>query len=124
MRYQNELSAADVIITIYGTLRMDILTIEKMLFDHVILDKAQAIRNSDSQSAKVCRLLQSDFRLAMTGTPIENHLGELWSLFEFLNPGMLGASSAFQRLTSSRDEEERTAALGILSKALRPFMLR
>lgn len=126
LRHGNELSAADVIITTYGTLRMDIVTIEKLHFDYIILDEAQAIKNSDSQSAKVCRLLKSDFRLAMTGTPVENHLGELWSLFEFLNPGMLGASSAFQRLTSSRDEEEeeRAAALGMISKALRPFMLR
>lgn len=124
LRHGNELSAADVIITTYGTLRMDIVTIEKLHFDYIILDEAQAIKNSDSQSAKVCRLLQSDHRLAMTGTPIENHLGELWSLFEFLNPGMLGASSAFQRLTSSRDDEERAAALEMISKALRPFLLR
>lgn len=124
LRHGNELSAADVIITTYGTLRMDIVTIEKLHFDYIILDEAQAIKNSDSMSAKVCRLLQSDHRLAMTGTPIENHLGELWSLFEFLNPGMLGASSAFQRLTSSRDDEERAAALEMISKALRPFLLR
>jgi hypothetical protein len=118
LRHGNELSAADVIVTTYGTLRMDIVTIEKLHFDYIILNEAQAIKNSNSQSAKVCRLLKSDFRLAMTGTPVENHLGELWSLFEFLNPGMLGASSAFQRLTSSRDDEERAAALEMISKAL------
>lgn len=124
MRHGNELEAADVILTTYGTLRMDIVNIEKMHFDYIILDEAQAIKNSASQAAKVCRLLKSDHRLAMTGTPVENHLGELWSLFEFLNPGMLGASSAFQRLTASKNEQERAASLEMLSRALRPFLLR
>lgn len=124
LRHDNELAEADVIVTTYGTLRMDIVTIEKMHFDYIILDEAQAIKNSASQAAKVCRLLKSDHRLAMTGTPVENHLGELWSLFEFLNPGMLGASSAFQKLTSSKNEQERAASLEVLSRALRPFLLR
>ena len=60
-------------------------------FDYVILDEAQAIKNADSQTAKAARLLRGRHRLALTGTPVENHLGELWSLFEFLNPGFLGA---------------------------------
>lgn len=124
LRHGNELEAADVVVTTYGTLRMDIVTIEQMHFDYIILDEAQAIKNSASQAAKVCRLLKADYRLAMTGTPVENHLGELWSLFEFLNPGMLGASSAFQKLTTSKNEQERAASLEMLSRALRPFLLR
>lgn len=124
LRHDNELEAADVVVTTYGTLRMDIVNIEKLHFDYIILDEAQAIKNSASQAAKVCRLLKSDHRLAMTGTPVENHLGELWSLFEFLNPGMLGASSAFQKLTTSKNEQERAASLEMLSRALRPFLLR
>ena len=61
----------------------------------------------------------------MTGTPVENHLGELWSLFEFLNPGMLGRSSAFAALTKNgRNREEGDTTLPLLAKALRPFMLR
>jgi len=125
MRRGHELAEADIILTTYGTLRQDIVDLQKTQFDYVVLDEAQAIKNSDSQAAKACRLLKADHRLAMTGTPVENHLGELWSLFEFLNPGMLGASSAFQKLTAaSNNEEDRIAALNTLSKALRPFMLR
>lgn len=124
-RRGHELSEVDIILTTYGTLRQDIVDLQKTQFDYVVLDEAQAIKNSDSQAAKACRLLTADHRLAMTGTPVENHLGELWSLFEFLNPGMLGASSAFQKLTSaSNNEDDKIAALNTLSKALRPFMLR
>ncbi|MEZ6123742.1 MAG: DEAD/DEAH box helicase [Planctomycetaceae bacterium] len=122
---KENLSNYDVIVTTYGTLRMDVVDLKDIRFDHVILDEAQAIKNSDSQAAKACRLLQADHRLAMTGTPVENHLGELWSLFEFLNPGMLGASSAFQRLASaSQDPEDREIALTTLARALKPFLLR
>lgn len=125
LRRGHELAEADIILTTYGTLRQDIVDLQKTQFDYVVLDEAQAIKNSDSQAAKACRLLMSDHRLAMTGTPVENHLGELWSLFEFLNPGMLGASSAFQKLTAaSNNEEDKIAALNTLSKAIRPFMLR
>jgi len=125
LRREQVLAEVDVILTTYGTLRADIVELQKTQFDYVILDEAQAIKNSESQAAKACRLLKADHRLAMTGTPVENHLGELWSLFEFLNPGMLGASSAFQRLTAaSNNEDDRAAALTTLSKALRPFMLR
>ncbi len=124
-RRGHELAEADIILTTYGTLRQDIVDLQKTQFDYVVLDEAQAIKNSDSQAAKACRLLKADHRLAMTGTPVENHLGELWSLFEFLNPGMLGASSAFQKLTAaSNNEEDKIAALNTLAKALRPFMLR
>ena len=95
-----------------------------MPFDYAILDEAQAIKNANSESAKAARLLQADHRLALSGTPVENHLGELWSLFEFLNPGMLGTASVFQlgggRRPQSRARRRRT----LLAKALRPFILR
>jgi SNF2 family DNA or RNA helicase len=89
----------------------------------VILDEAQAIKNSKTESAKAARLLKGRHRLALSGTPVENHLGELWSLFEFLNPGMLGSASVFQLSTSGpRTPDEETRKL--LSRALRPFLLR
>ena len=92
-------------------------------FDYVILDEAQAVKNAGTASAKAVRLLRSSHRLALSGTPVENHLGELWSLFEFLNPGMLGAASVFRRATGSgREIDEETRKL--LSQALRPFILR
>ncbi|MDR3635445.1 MAG: DEAD/DEAH box helicase [Isosphaeraceae bacterium] len=113
----------DLIITTYGTLRTDIVELTQFEFDYLILDEAQAIKNADSQAAKAARLLRGKHRLAMSGTPIENHLGELWSIFEFLNPGMLGAGSVFKRHTSgsgSLEDSDRT----LLAKSLRPFILR
>lgn len=113
----------DLIITTYGTLRRDAVQFKDVQFAHVILDEAQAIKNANTESAKAARLLRGSHRLAMSGTPIENHLGELWSLFEFLNPGLLGAASVFKLNTSAaRNPDEQTRAL--LSKALRPFILR
>ena len=90
-----------------------------------MLDEAQAIKNAESQSAKAARLLRGRHRLAISGTPIENHLGELWSIFEFLNPGMLGSDTVFKRYASagtgaSLDATDRI----LLAKALRPFILR
>jgi superfamily II DNA or RNA helicase len=96
-----DLDQCDLMVTTYGTLHRDIAKLKDIRFDYAILDEAQAIKNAQSQRAKACRLLQADHRLAMTGTPVENHLGELWSLFEFLNPGMLGRSSAFQQFSKS-----------------------
>src|SRR5690606_14695910 len=74
--------------------------------------------------AKAARLLQADHRLALSGTPVENHLGELWSLFEFLNPGMLGAVSAFRKVHGNGMDGLDDEARALLARALRPFMLR
>ena len=113
----------DLILTTYGTLRRDITEFKDFVFDYAILDEAQAIKNASSQSAKAARLIQAEHRLALSGTPVENHLGELWSLFEFLNPGMLGTGSAGGLLDGSlRKVNDETA--GLLAKALRPFILR
>jgi superfamily II DNA or RNA helicase len=113
----------DLILTTYGTLRRDALEFKDCRFDYCILDEAQAIKNAKSESSKACRLIQANHRLAVTGTPVENHLGELWSLFDFLNPGMLGQASVFQLAgVGARNPEPETRAL--LSKALRPFLLR
>jgi superfamily II DNA or RNA helicase len=112
----------DLVLTTYGTLRRDILEFSKIPFHYAILDESQAIKNPSSQSAKVCRLLVARHRLAMTGTPVENHLGDLWSLFEFLNPGMLGRSSQLSLFTGkSRLDAD---AVEMLARALRPFLLR
>jgi SNF2 family DNA or RNA helicase len=110
----------DVVLTTYGTLRRDALNFKDLNFDYCILDEAQAIKNSATLSAKAARLLRADHRLAMSGTPVENHLGELWSLFEFLNPGMLGSAALFGRTGRNPDPATRE----LLSRALRPFILR
>ncbi|HEX4825829.1 MAG TPA: DEAD/DEAH box helicase [Candidatus Polarisedimenticolaceae bacterium] len=111
----------DLIVTSYGTLRRDAAALSKIEFDYIVLDEAQAIKNASSQAAKAARLLRGRHRLALTGTPIENHLGELWSIFEFLNPGMLGSSPAFRALTEAVGAD---AGQQTLARALRPFILR
>ena len=110
----------DVVLTTYGTLRRDALQFKDLRFDYCILDEAQAIKNAGTLSAKAARLLSADHRLALSGTPVENHLGELWSLFEFLNPGMLGSATVFGRAGRNPD----IATRNILARALRPFILR
>lgn len=112
---------ADVILTTYGTLRSDILQLKEVPFDFVVLDEAQTIKNAGSQVAKAARLLNANHRLALSGTPIENRLSDLWSIFEFLNPGMLGRASVFRMHTSDGGDAESRR---LLSLALRPFILR
>jgi hypothetical protein len=113
----------DIVLTTYGTLRRDVVDLRKIEFDYVVLDEAQAIKNAATESAKAVRLLRGANRLALSGTPIENHLGELWSLFEFLNPGMLGTASVFKMAGgAARNPDEETRKL--LAHAVRPFLLR
>lgn len=88
----------DVVLTTYGTLRLDVAMLREMEFDYVVLDEAQAIKNAATASAKAARLVRARHRIAMSGTPVENRLQELWSLLEFLNPGMLGKASVFSAL--------------------------
>lgn len=114
----------DLIITTYGTLRRDVKLFHDVRFDYVILDESQAIKNSQSVSAKAARLLKGDHRLALSGTPIENHLGELWSVMEFLNPGILGASAAFEGAVAPGRGTEGDESRTLLARALRPFILR
>jgi len=109
----------DLVIVTYGTLRRDITKLLDTKFDYAILDEAQAIKNPASDSAKAARLIRAEHRLALSGTPVQNSLNDLWSLFEFLNPGMLGKSGAF-KMGGGPDEGTR----GLLSRALRPLILR
>jgi len=119
-RLRKKFAKSDVILTTYGTVRRDILHLKETQFDYVVLDEAQAIKNAGSQVAKATRLLKANHRVALSGTPIENHLSDLWSIFEFLNPGMLGRASAFKLQTTDPDQDTRV----LLSKALKPFILR
>lgn len=75
----NRVGEHDVVLTTYGTLRRAIGHLKEIAFDYAILDEAQAIKNPRTSSAKAARLLKADHRLALSGTPVENHLGELWS---------------------------------------------
>lgn len=122
-RSAEEIAGYDVILTTYGTLRRDAPILKDIEFDYVVLDESQAVKNALTESSKAVRLLRSSHRLALSGTPVENHLGELWTLFEFLNPGMLGTASVFKLAGGAgRNLDEDTRAL--LAHALRPFILR
>jgi SNF2 family DNA or RNA helicase len=102
-------------------MRRDIDALREQRFDYAILDEAQAIKNEGSRTAKAARSLRAEHRLALTGTPIENHLGELASLYAFLNPGLLGRARGHSPLwTGTRDPDQ--AAL--LARGLRPVLLR
>jgi len=117
----------DLVFMTYGTLRRDIDKLANVRFYYAILDEAQAIKNDGAQVSKAARLIQADHRLALTGTPIENHLGEIWSLFEFLNPGMLGRSTVFKRLAADSGLASVAGSgegRSELNTALRPFLLR
>ena len=122
-REKSDLSEFDLILTTYGTLRRDAVRFKDLVFDYVILDEAQAVKNAKTASAKAVRLLRGDYRLALSGTPVENHLGELWSLLEFLNPGMLGSFGAFQ-VVSGAMRNSGEDARQLLAHAVRPFVLR
>ncbi|MGA2711929.1 MAG: DEAD/DEAH box helicase [Bryobacteraceae bacterium] len=113
----------DIVLTTYGTLRRDAAEFRDIEFDYLVLDEAQNIKNANTGSAKAVRLLRGRHRLALSGTPVENHLGELWSLFEFLNPGMLGAASVF-KLTGAGARNPSPETRSLLAAALRPFILR
>ncbi|MGN6185332.1 MAG: DEAD/DEAH box helicase [Thermoanaerobaculia bacterium] len=121
-RADNVFTEYDVVLTTYATMRLDVTKLAQTEFEYVILDEAQAIKNASSQVAKASQLLRGRHRLALSGTPIENHLGELWSLFEFLNPGLLGSPRMFSRTFAGKSvPPERREAL---ARALRPMILR
>ncbi len=127
----------DVVLTTYGTLRRDLTHLSGIEFDYVILDEAQAIKNRASHTARAAKLLKGEYRLALTGTPVENHIGELWSLFEFLNPGMLGSIRALSDETPAGATTPAGVpappplaaapsddALALVARGVRPFILR
>ncbi len=115
----------DLVITTYGLVRRDVLWMRNVAFDYVILDEAQAIKNAKTATAKAVRLLNAERRLALSGTPVENHPGELLSLFDFLNPGLFGKDRegfSRRRLEATKDPED--PALLLLARSVRPLMLR
>ena len=123
VRDAGHLGEYDLVITTYGTLRRDVTYLRDLEFDYVILDEAQAIKNASTDAAKATRLLTATHRLALSGTPVQNHLGDLWSLFDFLNPGMLGTASVFSKMgVGAKSVGDDTKEM--LSRVLRPFILR
>ena len=115
---------ADITITSYAVLRLDIQALSAIEWDTCILDEAQAIKNPDSQVASAVRELRARCRIALTGTPVENRLEELWSQFAFLNPGLLGSRRDFRERVAAPIADGDPIATADLRKRLRPFVLR
>jgi SNF2 family DNA or RNA helicase len=115
------LSAFDVLVITYGLLQSEEDRISKINWAMAVLDEAHAIKNTQTKSSKAAMNIQSDFKLALTGTPIQNHLGELWNLFNFCNPGLLGTLAQF---TDRYVKNELPAQKNHLKKLITPFILR
>jgi superfamily II DNA or RNA helicase len=115
---------ADIVITSYALLRLDVERLTGRTWNTVILDEAQAIKNPESQAAQAAFQLRAGFRVAMSGTPVENRLDELWSLMHFANPGMLGGRSDFRTFTAGPIESGDEAARARLRQRIAPFLLR
>jgi superfamily II DNA or RNA helicase len=112
----------DLAITSYGSLlRMPVLAATAWRF--VILDEAQAIKNPAARQTRAAKALQAKARIALTGTPVENHLGDLWSIFDFINPGLLGTAKQFSRYAKSLAERTHNP-YGPLRELVRPYILR
>jgi SNF2 family DNA or RNA helicase len=119
-----ETGAFEVVVVSYGLLLQDAEAFTGQRWHSVVLDEAQSIKNAQTQRARAVTALKADFRLALSGTPVENHLGELWSLFRFLNPGLLGSLKSFnKRFVSPAEQGDRLAA-GTLKQLIKPFILR
>ncbi|MDP1881031.1 MAG: DEAD/DEAH box helicase, partial [Parachlamydiaceae bacterium] len=121
-QHQEELEKADIILTSYTILRVDLSLFKKMEFNCLILDEAQVIKNASTLTSQaVCQLI-AQTRISMTGTPVENHLLELWSHFRFLIPDLLGSQQQFQAELLAAQSDRRY--LERIKKKVNPFFLR
>jgi superfamily II DNA or RNA helicase len=114
-----------IVVTSYALLHRDLDIFQEVRWRGVVLDEAQNVKNTDSKQARAARSLQAGYRIALTGTPIENHVGDLWAIMEFLNPGMLGSQASFKReffipIQALGDRE----AAARLKRVSGPFVLR
>ncbi|HEY9790097.1 MAG TPA: DEAD/DEAH box helicase [Candidatus Obscuribacterales bacterium] len=116
---------ADVVVTTYPLVQRDIDELDKIKFHGVALDEAQAVKNPATKVAQAVRRLKSSHRFCLTGTPVENHLGELWSQFNFLLPGMLGDQPTFNlHIRHPIEKEGDQSKRSVLRTRIRPFLLR
>ncbi len=124
-RFAQQAADHQLVVTSYGTMTRDRELLASVDWRSVTLDEAQNIKNPVTRQAQAARLLPADYRIALTGTPVENHVGDLWAIMQFLNPGLLGSQAKFKRryfnpIQSNRDDE----AAAKLQKATGPFILR
>ena len=118
----DKLTQGQVLLTTYGTLMRDAVKLKERVFSICVADEAQAMKNPLSMTSKSMRLINAEFKIALTGTPVENNLGDLWSLFEFLNPNLLGTYKHFAKTYLDAKCSEKN--LESLRQTIRPLMLR
>ena len=118
-------SKATIVLTSYGLLARDRELFEPLTWSGVILDEAQMIKNPNTKTAQAAWAMSADYRITLTGTPVENHVGDLWALGQFLNPGLLGSAATFRRdfFTPIQRHQDAVAAER-LKKLTGPFLLR
>lgn len=119
-----KISSSNLVLTTYALLRRDMEELQKFEFNSIILDEAQNIKNPNTITAVSVRNINARLRICLSGTPIENNLFELWSLFEFLMPGFLGAQNAFQRGVVKPIKDGDNDTLDFLRARVKPFILR
>ena len=122
---RSEIASAQIVITTYGVVARDMDQMTDCSWHMVVLDEAQAIKNPDSRSTRAVCALKAKHRLCLSGTPVENNLGELWAQFAFLMPGLLGDRKDFQKRFRTPIEKRGDATrAGLLLRRTRPFLLR
>jgi SNF2 family DNA or RNA helicase len=122
--YQTELENVNIIITSYALLRRDIDLLKKLRLDYAIMDEAQNIKNPLSATAQAAKELTAKRHLALTGTPIENRLSEIWSIFEFVSPGLLGPLPKFEERFARPIDQGDSKQAARLRAIIHPFILR
>ncbi|WP_375759379.1 DEAD/DEAH box helicase [Corallococcus exercitus] len=119
------LGPRDVLVLSYGLLVRDIERLAALRFSTIVFDEAQQLKNAATQRFRAARALQGDFKFALSGTPLENHLGELWALFAVVFPGLLGSLEAFRnRFAAPIEKQVDPTAAPALARVLQPFLLR
>jgi non-specific serine/threonine protein kinase len=117
------LAGLDLAVTTYGLARRE-EWLARMPWSLVVLDEAQAIKNAASAQSRGVKKLQAGGRMVLTGTPVENHLGDLWSIFDFCCPGLLGTAARFKEFVKRLNKEQDAHAFGALRRLVRPYILR
>ena len=118
------LKSFDLMVCSYGLMQQELELLSKVKWNMIVLDEAQAIKNTNAKRSKAALALQADFKMITTGTPMENHLGELWNLFSFINPGLLGSLERFNERYALPISKNISEPKNQLKKLIQPFILR
>lgn len=124
-QFLEDLKPGDVAVISYGLVQRDIKKLSQVNWGTLVLDEAQCVKNAQTKTAQAVRALDADWKLALTGTPLENHLGELWSLFRNISPGLFGSWERFRkRFAEPIEKRKDVGSRHALARVVRPFLLR